>query len=166
MKISILTSSEDKGLELAGKFQDFFKSSGVESDLINIIDLSLPLYTSRAEKEHAPEAIVAPFKARLNADGYVFLAPEYNGGIAPAFSNFLAWVSRSTKNWRETFNNKSAVIATHSGGGQNVLHMMRLQLSYIGMHVIGRQIHTNPHKALTENELKAVCEELIRLSSR
>lgn len=165
MKICIVTASEGKNLELAKKFKEAFEARGLEINLLDLVALDLPQYTSRNEKIFDVQGLVGPFKEKLNTDGFVFVAPEYNGSTPPSFPNFFAWVSRSTKNWRETFNGKPAVIATHSaGGGQSVLTSMRLQLSFIGMNVIGRQILTTPDKPLDENSLNAVCDQLIKLA--
>lgn len=162
MKICIVAFSEGKNLELSSRFSDKFKSLNIESSIIDIVKIKLPLYTTQTEKEFQASEVVAPFRELLNADGFVFVAPEYNGGPPPSFSNFLAWVSRSTKEWREVFNNKPAVIATHSaGGGLNVLTIMRLQLAYVGMNVLGRQIHTTLQKSLDEKSLNEVCNQLI-----
>lgn len=166
MKICIIVASEGKNLELAQKFQEYFTSSSVDSQIIELVDLGLPLYTSRSETKHKAHELISPLKAKLAADGFVILAPEYNGGPPPAFSNFLSWVSRSTKDWRETFNEKPVAIGTYSGGpGSNVLSIMRLQLSFLGMNVMGRQISVHSKKELDESSLKAVCDQLIRISS-
>lgn len=164
MKIVIITASEKKNLELAQSFQNQLKNTDVS--VINLVDLDLPLYTSRAdEKYKAPDLLGSHYQSILDAKGLVFIAPEYNGSTPPVFNNFLAWLSRSTKNWRESLNGKPAVIATFSGGGGfHVLHAMRSQLSFIGMNVLGRQILTHPTKALDDKSLEAVCSELVKLA--
>ncbi|MGE3610156.1 MAG: NADPH-dependent FMN reductase [Bacteriovoracaceae bacterium] len=165
MKICIVTASEGKNLDLALKFIECLSAKEIETALIDLVDLDLPLYTTKNEKRFDVQELLLPIKEKLIADGYVFIAPEYNGSTPPSLSNFFAWVSRSTKNWRETFNSKAAAIATHSaGGGLSVLTVMRLQLAYIGMNVIGRQIHITPQKPLDEASLDVVCNQLIRLA--
>jgi chromate reductase, NAD(P)H dehydrogenase (quinone) len=166
MKICIVVASEGKNLELAHKFEMYLQSQSVDVNILELVDLNLPLYTSRAETEYQAHELINPIKTRLAADGFIILAPEYNGGPPPVFSNFLSWVSRSTKDWRETFNEKPVVIGTFSGGpGSNVLSIMRLQLSYLGMNVLGRQISVHSKKELDEASLKAVCDQLTRVSS-
>ena len=164
MKICIIATSEGKNLELARKFEENFLALNIASTILDVVKLELPLYSSLSERTNNPQDIVAPCRDLLQADGFVFLAPEYNGGPPPTFSNFLSWVSRSTKDWRENFSNKPAVIGTHSaGGGLNVLTIMRLQLAYLGLNVVGRQIHTTLQKPLDQASLDAVCEQLIKL---
>lgn len=167
MKVCILAFSEGKNLELAKKYEEKFKSMGVESSILDIVKIDLPIYTTLSEKKYDPATIVAPFREVLNAEAFVFVAPEYNGGPPPSFANFLAWVSRSTKEWREAFNNRPATIATHSaGGGLSVLTIMRLQLAYLGMNVLGRQIHTTLQKTLDEKSLTEVCQQLIQQAKK
>lgn len=165
-KIIIITASEKKNLELAHKLQLTFSHLNVHTDILNLLDLDLPLFTSRTEALHkADELLGGNYQKLKDANGYVFIAPEYNGSTPPVFNNFLAWLSRATKDWRECLNNKSALIATFSGGGGfNVLQAMRSQLSFIGMNVLGRQILTHSNKPLEESSLKGVCQELIKHS--
>lgn len=163
MKICILSFSEGKNLELAKRIEAKLNSLGAETTLLDILALDLPLYSTKSEKTYEAEKLVSPFKELIKAPAFIFVAPEYNGGPPPAFGNFLSWVSRSTKDWRETFNNRPAVIATHSGGGGlNVLAIMRLQLAYLGINVLGRQIHTTPQKLLSEETLNEACQQIIR----
>lgn len=166
MKICIIAGSSGKNLELAQKFQDYFTSRQISSEIIDVVKLNLPLYTSESEKNHKAEELVASFHNQIKANGFVFLAPEYNGGLPPAFSNFLAWVSRSTKEWRENFNGHPAVIGTFSGGpGSNLLTILRLQLSYLGMNVVGRTISVHSQKELDQSSLEAVCSQLLKLAN-
>jgi chromate reductase len=165
MNICLITVSDGKNMELARAFEKEFQSKGAKTQLLDLVNINLPLYTSQNEKLYQAPELLKSFKEDLHAHAFVFIAPEYNGGPPPAFSNFLAWVSRSTKDWRETFNGKPAAIATHSaGGGLNVLTIMRLQLAYLGLNLLGRQIHTTPQKPLEEASLRVVCEQLMKLA--
>lgn len=164
--IVIVIASEIKNLELAQVFKTTLESMSAKVTLINLVELNLPLYTSRAEALHKGDELLKnelPFFH--NAHGYVFIAPEYNGSTPPVFNNFLAWLSRSSKDWRHFLNGKPAALATFSGGGGfNVLMTMRTQLAYIGMNVIGRQVLTHSSKPLDESSLKSVAQELLKIS--
>lgn len=165
-KIVIVIASEMQNLELAKKFEQEVAAQGASSSIVNIVDLELPMFTSRSESKHEPKellkSIIPVFK---DADGFVFLSPEYNGGTPPVLSNFLAWLSRTSKDWREHLNGKSTVIGTFSaGGGNSVLMILRTQLSYLGMNVLGRQIITTPNKPLDMGSLKAVVTNLLKYS--
>lgn len=165
--IVIISASEVKNLELAQNFQTKLNELGANVSIINLLDLDLPLYSSRTDGKYNGEELLKDHLDTIqNANGFVFIAPEYNGSTPPVFNNFLAWLSRSSKDWREHLNGKPAALATFSGGGGfNVLLAMRTQLAFIGMNVLGRQILTHFKKALDEESLKAVSEELIRFSA-
>lgn len=162
-KICVITTSVGKNLELAHAIVAHFKKHNAQVSLLNLVELNLPLYSTVAESHHKAEVLVAPFKDQLDADGFVFVSPEYNGSTPPVFNNFLAWVSRSTKNWRDTFNTKTGMIATASAGnGLQALSIMRLQLSFIGMNIIGRQIVSTMSKPAVDAEVEAVCIQLLQ----
>lgn len=164
--ILIITASEVKNLELAERFLKCLSDLNANARIINLVELDLPLYSSRTESKFKGEVLLGnQLKDFSSADGYVFISPEYNGSTPPVFNNFLAWLSRSSKNWREFLNGKPAALATFSGGGGfNVLLAMRTQLAFIGMNVIGRQILTHSAKPLDEKSLLAVGQELLKIS--
>ena len=84
--------------------------------------------------------------------------------MAPSLNNMIAWVSVSTQDWRETFNEKVVAIGTHSGGGgAHVLTAMRQQLSYIGCNVIGRTLLTNRSKKLNDESVRQIFSQVKRL---
>ncbi len=161
-KIGIFTASDGKNLELSQKIQEALTAKGVDAHIVDIAALDLPLFSNTNDKKFSAAELVAPVKTQLEVNGFFFVAPEYNGSTPPTFNNFLAWVSRSTKDWRQSFNSRPAAIATYSaGGGIHALMSMRMQLSYIGMNVIGRQLVTTAQKPLDEASLTAICNELI-----
>lgn len=166
-KILIITASEMKNMELAREFQTELDNRKIPHHLINLVELNLPLYTSRSEAQYKGEELLKNELPHLKAaTGFIFISPEYNGGTPPVFNNFLAWVSRSSSDWREFLNSKPALIATFSGGGGfNVLQAMRTQLAFIGMNVMGRQILTHRNKLLDPASLQAVTTELVQLST-
>lgn len=163
--IVILTASEIKNLELALKFKASLESLNANVSIINMVDLDLPLYSSRTESKFQGQELLKDQLPLLdNAHGYVFIAPEYNGSTPPVFNNFLAWLSRSSKDWRNCLNGRPAAIATFSGGGGfNVLLSMRTQLAFIGMNVLGRQILTHSNKVLDEKSLISVSQDLLKI---
>jgi chromate reductase, NAD(P)H dehydrogenase (quinone) len=163
--IVIITASEVKNLDLAQKFQQSIESFDANVALINLVELDLPLYTTRTELKFKGEELLRnELPVLSDAHGFVFIAPEYNGSTPPVFNNFIAWLSRSSKDWRQYLNGKPAAIATFSGGGGfNVLLAMRTQLAFIGMNVLGRQILTHANKSLDEKSLLAVTSELLKI---
>lgn len=164
-KIAVILASEQKNLELANRICEEVRKQGNECVLVNLVELNLPLYSSRLEGKHSPAEILAHALPTVQgADGFVFLAPEYNGGIPPMLTNFIAWVSRSTKNWRESFNGKPVALGTYSGGpGANVIAALRLQLSYIGMNVVGRAMQFHSKYDFNEADIQGVVAQLTKL---
>ncbi len=164
--ILVCCASQGENLKLSQLLVEEIIQQGSEAELVDMVDLALPLYSPKVEQDGCGkgfEAVVARF---INASAFVFVAPEYNGGTPPVLSNTLAWISRSGgSNWRAAFANKFAVIATHSGGGgMKVLAAMRSQLEHLDTTVLARQILTTPQKPLNQDSLKTVITQLLSLS--
>ncbi|WP_373480916.1 NADPH-dependent FMN reductase [Geminocystis sp.] len=166
MKISILVASNNHNLKLAQQLNQIVSDMGQNSQIIDLVEEDLPLYTPKFQAEYGiPEKIKLLAKTIIDTEGMIFVAPEYNGSIPPTLNNAIAWLSVSGDDWRGCFNGKPAIIATYSGGGgQYVLLAMRNQLSYIGMNVIGRQIITNGNKPLNIDSAKEIVKQLIKFS--
>lgn len=161
--VAIVVASIHKNLELANKIIEEVSKHEVNIELLNLVKIGLPLYTPLEEEKGISQDVIDLSAKIKNQDGFAFVAPEYNGGIPPVLTNFIAWMSRSGDDWRKCFNGKPAFIASHSGGGgQHILMSLRQQLSYIGMNVIGRQIITNASKKLNPDSLKTVSAELVK----
>ena len=163
-KILVFAGSNNKNLMVANEFKKNLTSKGMETDIIDLVSLNLPLYTPDAEELGIPEE-VHKYKAQIKqAQGFVFSVPEYNGGVPPVVTNFLAWISRSGgDDWREAFNGKPAAIASFSGGGGfQVLISLRTQLSYIGLNTIGRQVRATYKEDLNLEDVDAVSDLLIK----
>ncbi|BAQ62512.1 possible reductase [Geminocystis sp. NIES-3708] len=163
MRISIIVASNNHNLALAHQLSKIALQIGQSTQIIDLVEEDLPLYTPKLQAEYGiPSKVKQLADTLINTEAMIFIAPEYNGSIPPTLNNFLAWLSVSGDDWRGCFNGKPAIIATYSGGGgQYVLLAMRTQLSYIGMNVIGRQILTNKNKPLNEDSAKEVIKQLI-----
>lgn len=160
--ICIVAGSNGKNLILANTFKEHLEALGHRVSLIDVVAAHLPLYSAAQEGKIVASELVEPFHDALSAHYFIFCAPEYNGGPPPAFTNFLAWASRSAKDWRIHFNTKRTLIATFSAGdGGQLLAMLRLQLSFIGMTVLGRQISVSDRKALDPATLADACKQLL-----
>ena len=100
----------------------------------------------------------------LNADAFIFCAPEYNGGSPPILTNAITWISLSTDNWRDGFNGKLAVIGTNSGGdGLRFLSSFRSQLEYMGTIVVPKTISVNNKKEFNIDSAERTLQSLIDL---
>ena len=56
MKISILVSSQVKNMDLAKKFNDYLKGKKIDSEIIDLPALDLPLYSPLTEN-NIPEKV-------------------------------------------------------------------------------------------------------------
>lgn len=139
---------------------------GIDCQLIDLVKMDLPLYSPKSQSELGiPQIILDTVESFKTIKSFIAVAPEYNGSLPPTLNNLLAWMSVSTKDWREAFNGKACLLATHSGsGGLHALMAMRQQFSYIGSNVLGRQIHTHYKKELNEESAKASLELLKKLA--
>ncbi|MCH2208688.1 MAG: NAD(P)H-dependent oxidoreductase [Lentisphaerales bacterium] len=159
--VLILVASKGMNVPLGEKLAEEVKTQGGTVEIINLVDLGLSLYP--AECEESKQKAIELTEKVSNAKSVIAVAPEYNGSIPPSFNNTLAWISTSTKDWREAFNGKPAAVTTHSGGGgAHVLLAMRQQLAFIGANVIGREILTHYKKQLNPESATAVVEQLLK----
>ena len=92
-----------------------------------------------------------------DATGFFISAPEYNGLIPPSLVNAITWLSIEGDDFRAMFNNKPAIIATHSGGpGQKALFALRMQLSHLGANVLGRELSAKEGKEVAVSSIDDV----------
>lgn len=162
--ILIVVASNNKNMELALEIKKTIELREINTEILDLVEIDLPLYTFDRELKEIPFVIKNYINLMESATEVVFVSPEYNGGIPPTLTNFIAWISRfGDENWRRVFNGKRAALATHSGaGGSSMLASLRLQLSYLGMNTIGRQIITTFTKKLSQETVDAVVEELVK----
>jgi chromate reductase len=161
--VIIIAGSNNKNLEVANEFHKVLTDKKVKSQVLDLVSLELPLYTPLEETKGVPEKVMQYKELIDNARGLVFSIPEYNGGVPPVVTNFIAWISRSEKDWRGAFNGKPAALASFSGsGGIQALVAFRTQLSYIGLNTIGRQVRATYSQELNMEDVEAVSDLLIK----
>jgi len=163
-KIVIIAGSNNKNLEVANEFEKYFSDNDVQSEVIDLVSLNIPLYTPVEESNGIPEKVLKYKEIFDKAEGFVFAIPEYNGGVPPVVTSLIAWISRSgDDNWRNSFNGKPAALASFSGsGGIQALISLRTQLSYIGLNTIGRQVRATYKEELKISDVEAVADLLKR----
>ena len=160
-KLTIIYASNGLNKKLSNSIREEAEKLKFDTNEISLVDLNLPLYSTEAEESGIPDTAKELADNLAKSDCHIFVAPEYNGSIPPTLNNAIAWISRSSKDWRSSFNGKPTLIATHSGGGgAHVLMSMRQQLSYVGANVIGRQLITNFSKPLNLDSLVACLKQL------
>lgn len=165
-KIGIILASSNNNKKLAIKLQDIASSLNYETQIINLVDYNLPLYSTNEEEANGiPETALDLATQIMDLQAFIIVAPEYNGVMPPVLNNAMAWTSRATKNWRDAFSDKIVALATHSGGGgQKGLQAMRIMFQHLGANILAREILTTYEKPLNEDTAKSILESLVKLS--
>ncbi|PCJ59269.1 MAG: NADPH-dependent FMN reductase [Planctomycetota bacterium] len=164
LQVTIIATTNGNNLKLAELIKSVCEELQYEIDFINLEDQDLPLYTPTQEKGGIPEKAIQITETLIKNDLMIFVAPEYNGSIPPVLNNMVAWVSRAGEDWRQAFNNKMAVVATHSGGGGlKVCRHMREQLEHLGTFVHPRPILTNFGKEFNLDSAKETLSSFKKL---
>lgn len=161
--ILLVSASGGKNFDLARDLKEIVDNvEEVKSKIINLESYDLPLYKPDLENENdVAQKLSAQFEG---ADGFIFCAPEYNGGPPPILTNAITWVSITTTNWRDGFSGKKAVIATNSGSaGHRFLVAFRSQLEHLGTLVIPKTILVNNEQLFNKESAKMTLRYLIEL---
>ncbi|RXJ79945.1 NADPH-dependent FMN reductase [Arcobacter sp. F2176] len=165
-KIGILVASASNNRKLGDKLKELATIENVEAEVINLVDLDLPLYsTVEEERNGIPDTAKELANKILSLKAFIIVAPEYNGVMPPVLNNAMAWTSRATESWRDAFNEKIVGLATHSGGGgQKGLQAMRIQFQHLGANILARELLTTYEKPLSEDSAKIMIKQLVKLS--
>ena len=159
-KILIVSVTAGNNLILAKRINELFE---VKTEIIILEDYQLPLYTGKVKlKDHT---MIDDLCGKvIEASGFVFCGPEYNGGSAPILTNAITWISVSTDYWRDAFSDKIGLIATHSGGnGSSFLSTFRQQLEFLGVVVYPRSIIVNKNREFNIDSSKKIIEKFQNL---
>ena len=165
-KIGILVASANNNQKLGLRLKELVTEANCEVELINLVDLRLPLYSTVEEEENGiPETALDLATKILDTKAFIIVAPEYNGVMPPVLNNAMAWTSRATKDWRDAFNEKIVGLATHSGGGgAKGLQAMRIQFQHLGANILARELLTTYEKPLNEETAVSMIKALDKLS--
>lgn len=165
-KIGILVASSNNNQKLALKLQEIALKEGCEVELINLVDLRLPLYSTVEQEENGiPQSVTDLTNKILELKAFIVVAPEYNGVMPSVLNNAMAWTSVSTDNWRDAFKEKVLALATHSGGGgSRGLQAMRIMFQHLGANILAREILTTYEVALNEDSALNIVQQLKKLS--
>ena len=138
--IIIISATSGNNLNLARKIGELLD---LQYQIISLEDYHLPLYTGNIELED--KTLINDLCQKvINADGFIFCGPEYNGGSAPILTNAITWISVTTDHWKDAFKDKIGLIATHSGGnGESFLLTFRHQLEFLGVVLYPESIIVN-----------------------
>ena len=135
--------------------------------IISLENYDFPIYTDNTFDKHIKSyqrTIEELTKYFIDNQGIIICAPEYNGSTPPIVNNAIAWISTTTKYWRDAFNNKIALIATASGGpGTKFISTIKLQLEHLGCTVMPQSISANKSKPLEQESTKKNLNKFISL---
>jgi chromate reductase len=164
----IFVASLVENMKLASKIENNLKDLGKETEIINLVDLDIPMFdTFKLENDGIPEKIKELSKKMSISDGYIVVSPEYNYSIPPVLTNVIAWLSRSGDNFRELFTLKYIQLATHSGsGGTDVCNAMRTQFTKLGSIVVPREIITTYQKTVEEDSLNRILTQYLQIAKK
>ena len=163
--VLVLAASSGKNLDLAHRFSESFTEKGMETQIVDLTTLHWPVYTPEldGDPEREPDTAILS-DLILNSEALVICAPEYNGSTPPIVNNAIAWISMSTKNWRDGFNKKVSLIASSSGGGgEKYFIAMKNQLEHLGSVVMPRGIKISSSNPLNEESAKKILKHFINL---
>ena len=165
---TILVSSLNENMKLAKILQEQLLTISIDAKIINLVELDLPLYDSNKELKHGIPAQIEPLMKQINTtSGYIVVAPEYNGSIPPVLSNAIAWISRTGDDFRQLFNEKVILLATHSGsGGTGVTTAMRSQFMKLGAIMLSREIITTYSIKLKKESSLKILKQFIKFSQK
>jgi NAD(P)H-dependent FMN reductase len=158
----VLSASNGENLALSERFAAAARAHGMVAEVLDLTDLSLPLFNPRTHAEAGLPAAVAPLSQKLQAaPRWVICAPEYNGSLPPVLTSAIAWLSVQGEGFRTLFNGRPIAIATHSGGpGVEVLAVLRIQLAHLGAHVVGRQLSCNRQNLAKDSSIDDIVHRL------
>lgn len=159
--ILIFVASLNENAKLANTLQAQLNENSIKSEIINLIDLNLPMFDSKKETEDGiPQTALDLSKKMKDATGYIFVSPEYNFSVPPVLVNMIAWVSRIGDDFRDLFTLKKIQLATHSGSnGIDLLNVLRNQFTRLGSLVMPREIVTSYANPLREDSSKRILDQ-------
>ena len=165
----VITASSGENLRLAERFAARARQRGLSAEVLDLTELPLPLYNPRLHAAEGIPSAVDDLRRRLApVPRWLICAPEYNGSIPPVLTSAIAWLSVQGEDFRALFNGRPIAIASHSGGGGvEGLTALRIQLSHLGAHVVGRQLvatHATPAKDASLDDLIARLSQLLPIA--
>ncbi len=166
--VLIFVASLNENMKLANVVQEQLLNVGTKSQIINLVELALPMYDSLKEQNDGiPQKALDLIPLMENATGYVVISPEYNFSLPPVLVNFVAWISRVGDDFRKLFTLKIIQLATHSGGGgTNVTQAMRNQFTNLGSIVMPREIITTYQKPLDTKSSERILSQFVNVINK
>lgn len=151
------------------KANEFNGKDGVEFELVDLLDYDLPFLGVNPTAEQA-QAIQNWSEKIASFDGYIFVAAEYNHGVAGAFKNALDFL-------KPEFKNKAVALIGYGGlGAARSIENLRVIVAELGLASTQRNVNFSlmtdfenmsvfTPAAFHDSELKELLEQLISWSS-
>jgi len=164
---TILVASLNENVKLANTLKIQLNDLDEKCEIINLIELDLPMYSSKKEEAGISNEILELVTKLESSQGYIVIAPEYNFSIPPVLTNTVAWISRVDEDFKKYFSQKDILLASHSGGaGNDVLRDMRNQFEKLGAKVFHDEILITYKKPLNKEYTKQTLESYLTVSSK
>lgn len=119
--------SGSQSLKVTHWLQNYLKSLDVDTIVLDLHELNLPMFTDEQEETEAEQNVL---KALDSADGVVFVSPEWNGTMSHGLVNMLHYVGT------ELAHKPVTLVGVSSGrGGHYPLMQMRI-MNYKNTHFV------------------------------
>ncbi len=163
--VLIFVATLNENMKLAKNLQEQLIEKNINSEIVNLVELELPLYdTNKEQNDGIPQKALELAEKMQIAKGYVFVTAEYNYSLPPVLVNMIAWISRIGEDFRALFTMKKIQLATHSGSnGVDGLNAMRTQFTRLGAVIMPREILTTYEKSLREDSSKKILEQFVEI---
>jgi FMN reductase len=102
------------------------RSAGVETELLDIRELALPMYNPDDEP---PESVARLMDSCYGADGMLWASPTYQGSISGAFKNALDWLHDLGARDPAFLHDKVVGLISTAGGTQGLQAINAMEFS-------------------------------------
>jgi len=133
MKISIISSSTRNGRvshRIALALEKAINSTGNEVSIVDLNEVNLPPFEERINILEKPDPKLLDLKEELmKTEAFLFLTPEYNGGISSGLKNFIDVFAK------DPFKHKAVGVVTGSAGAMGGIRAAyQLQQTVLSIH--------------------------------
>jgi NAD(P)H-dependent FMN reductase len=136
MNILLLIGSGDgnsHSLHLGQAIEAELKSQGAETEIINLVEYDLPLYSRQVERDQAHDKKTQAFLEKSRAaDGFVWITPIYHNSFSAILKNALDWQ-------HPKFPDKVVGMASH-GGHRSAQAVDQLMMVARAQHAVAARI--------------------------
>ncbi|WP_437969395.1 NADPH-dependent FMN reductase [Sorangium sp. So ce260] len=166
MKIGILLGSTRTGRQshkVAHYLEKKLQERGVATDLIDLADNPLPILEERAGRHPQVQARVQALSARLHeADGLVFVTPEYHGSFSGVLKNALDHF------WEEFGRKPIGVVAVSAGklGGINASTQLQHVVLSLGAFAMPTKLLVSEVQSAFDESLQPRSEHVVKSTQR